>query len=143
MESAHQTRATLASMVQAAAADEDDKPNANLTNSMHVFLAWAPWKDRVKRATAKVVLQLTELQIDSWIVTWRHKVWRYAARLADVPQDRWTIEAANREAAECSKAKRRWQHGPRKRGWMGKTGLNLQQTRSGGKTGNNVCSTTW
>ena len=58
---------------------------------------------------------MAELQIDSWIVTWTRGVWRYAGRLAGMPRDRWTMKAFIWDAAECPRAKGRWQHGPKKR----------------------------
>ena len=52
-----------------------------------------PWVDYIKRATATAEAQLHKLQIDDWPATYLRRKWRWAARIATQPHNRWPLIA--------------------------------------------------
>ena len=66
-----------------------------------------PWIDWIKRVTQQLEAHMNNLQIDSWIVTWRRKVWRYAARVAAMSPDKWASKVLTWRAEEDARARGR------------------------------------
>ena len=73
------------------------------------------WVDWIKRATSIVDNHMVQLQIDSWCVAWRRKVWRYAGRVAAMPADRWAQKAATWCAADDPRSRGRQHRRPKMR----------------------------
>ena len=63
-------------------------------NATNETTSLEPWIDYIKRATAIAEAQLQKLHIDDWPTTYLRRKWRWAARVATHPHDRWTLLAA-------------------------------------------------
>ena len=63
-------------------------------NATNETTSLEPWVDYIKRATAIVEAQVQKLHIDDWPTTYLRRKWRWAARVATQPHDRWTLLAA-------------------------------------------------
>ena len=94
------------------------------------------WVDWIKRATEIVDNHLDKLHIENWCVAWRRKVWRYAARVASMPAERWALKSVLWPAADDPRARGRRQHRPKKR-WADDIVLFLKDA------GHNVDATSW
>ena len=63
-------------------------------NATDVSPTQEPWVDYIKRATATAEAQLHKLHIDDWPTTYLRRKWRWAARVATLPHNRWPLIAA-------------------------------------------------
>ena len=98
-----------------ASCSSSSPPNNGSEQSSSISNTIEPWIDWIKRATAQVEHHMAELNMDSWGITWRRNIWRYAARLAGMPKDRWAVKATTWNAEDCRRARGRRPHGPNKR----------------------------
>ena len=74
---------------------DDVASNTSSTNLEHLIELTdqellEPWPDFIKRATRTAEAHLERLNIEDWTTVYLRKKWRWAARVAQQPDDRWS-----------------------------------------------------
>ena len=74
-----------------------------------------PWEDWLRRTTHQAEAHLERHNMATWTTAWRRKVWRWAARGAAYPRDRWAWKAAAWQPELSAHARGRLHRGQWKR----------------------------
>ena len=74
--------------------------------------SWVSW---VRRTTQTVERQMRKSRIDSWMVAWRKRVWRWAQRVATADSIRWMWKIDRWDAELDAASRGRPAHRPVKR----------------------------
>ncbi|CAK0873910.1 unnamed protein product, partial [Prorocentrum cordatum] len=77
--------------------------------------ALEPWVDWIKRVIHHIEEHMNKLHIDCWWEAARRKIWKFAARIANMPSDRWAVKAVNWIPELDPRARGRLPGRPRKR----------------------------
>ena len=99
-----------------ASSSDSDGAASNTTESERSGDSLEPWSDFLKRTARVVESQLEKVSMEDWITTWRRRQWRWAGKVVQSSEHKWTSAAlAWQPPYDCSGCGVRAQARPRKR----------------------------